>query len=79
MLYGEYDWSESRASHQLIVDVVNRERPGSAELRVIAGSDHHFTRYRSAPAAFDGSEGQKIGAEVAAQMIGWVRGVLRRP
>ena len=79
VLYGEYDWSESLASHQLIVDVVNRERPGSAELQVVPGSDHHFTRYASSQAAFDGTEGQKIGAEVAAQMIGWIRGVLRRP
>ncbi len=51
VLYGEADWYEDRAGHELIVRLVNQNRPGLARLAVIPSLDHHFVQFPSAEAA----------------------------
>lgn len=46
-MFGEYDWFEDPSGADLIGDIVNRERPGSAVVAIIPGLDHHFSRYDS--------------------------------
>jgi pimeloyl-ACP methyl ester carboxylesterase len=68
VLYGEYDWFESRDAAALIAEVVNRQRPGTATLRVIPGVDHHFTRYPNARAAYR-EEGGAVAVDPAIEAI----------
>jgi pimeloyl-ACP methyl ester carboxylesterase len=44
-VYGEYDQFETRRGHELIVEAVNRVRPGSARLIVIPQADHEIDLY----------------------------------
>ena len=71
VLYGEYDWFESRDAAALIVDVVNR-RPGAATLRVVPGVDHHFMRYKNARAAFKETGGVLAAEPVVEHILTWL-------
>jgi dienelactone hydrolase len=72
-LYGEYDWFESRDAVRLIADIVNRERPGTAEFREIPGLNHHFTRFPTAVAAYHERGGVADPAEFVTTVLGWLR------
>ncbi len=48
ILYGEYDWFEDAAGHELIARIVNRNRPGTARFRLIPRMDHHFSVFPTA-------------------------------
>lgn len=52
VVYGEYDQFETRHGHRLIVDTLNRLRPGSAEFLEIPGADHELEIYPSAEDAY---------------------------
>ncbi len=52
MLYGEYDWFEDAAGHEVITRIVDRANPGKARFHVIPQTDHHFMRYPTAEPAF---------------------------
>ncbi len=71
-LYGEYDWFESRAAVSLIADVVNRERPGTAEFAEIPGLNHHFTRYPSRVAAYHEQGGVADPSAFVKVVLGWL-------
>jgi dienelactone hydrolase len=73
--YGEYDWFEDLAAHQLVVDLVNRGAPGRAQLAVLPQTDHHFMRYATPQAAFKGEKGTGIvNADAAVKrMVQWLR------
>jgi pimeloyl-ACP methyl ester carboxylesterase len=71
-MYGEYDWFESRDAVRLIGDVVNRERPGSAEFRELAGLNHHFTRYPSRLAAYHEQGGVADPSEFVRIVLDWL-------
>jgi dienelactone hydrolase len=73
VLYGEYDWFESRDAASTIVEVVNGQRPGTASLQVFPGLDHHFTRFPSAAAAFAGQGGTEHAAPVVESILAWLR------
>ncbi|HET9056954.1 MAG TPA: alpha/beta fold hydrolase [Chitinophagaceae bacterium] len=53
VLYGEYDWIMSRAEQENIIQFLNKKHPGLAELKVIPGMNHHFSKYSSPAEAFD--------------------------
>jgi len=72
VLYGEFDWFESRDAATLIVDVVNRARPGSATLTVVPGLDHHFVRYVSRREAFRETGGTVAADPVVRAMLSWL-------
>lgn len=80
VLYGEYDWFESRDAAALIADIVNRKRPGTAALRVVPGVDHHFMRYPSARAAYREDGGVVAADPVIESILAWLGHLgLRRP
>jgi dienelactone hydrolase len=72
VLFGEYDWFESRDAAATIVDVVNGQRPGTASLQVFPGLDHHFTRFPTAAAAFAGQGGTESAAPVVESVLAWL-------
>jgi pimeloyl-ACP methyl ester carboxylesterase len=51
-VWGEYDWIMSREDHELIVDLVNRKRPGAARLVVVPKMDHFFMTAETMEASF---------------------------
>jgi dienelactone hydrolase len=73
VLYGEYDWFESRDAAQLIADIANRQRPGSGTFRMVPQTDHHFTRYEDPRAAFRGRGGAQNAAPAVEAMLAWLR------
>jgi hypothetical protein len=75
VLHGEYDWYESRDAAALIVEIVNRQRPGAATLRVVPQIDHHFMRYATPRDAFNGSGGIPHADPVVDAILAWLRQV----
>lgn len=71
-IFGELDWYEDRASVDLIGSIVNRETPGRAEVHIIPGLDHHFTRYRSRAAAFSGDGGEPDANAAMEVLLPWL-------
>ncbi len=55
---GEYDWIMSADDLHQLVEVVNRNAPGSAEFVELARTGHTFEHYDSLHAAFAGETGQ---------------------
>jgi len=55
-LHGEYDWIMSRPDFELLVDLVNRNRPGSAEFFELPRTGHTFEHYDSLSSAFEGKQ-----------------------
>jgi dienelactone hydrolase len=72
VLYGELDWFETRDSAALIVDVVNRARPGAATLTVVPGLDHHFVRYANRRDAYRETGGTVAADPVVEAMLAWL-------
>jgi pimeloyl-ACP methyl ester carboxylesterase len=77
VMYGEYDWVEDSAGHQLIADIVNNSNPGSAQFRIIPKTNHHFSEFASKKDAFEEVNGTKNGANVAYLMMQWMNSKLR--
>ena len=73
VLYGEYDWFESRDAAVLIADVVNRKRPGTAQLQVVPGLDHHLARYTNRQDAFRERGGTQHAAPVVEAILAWLK------
>jgi dienelactone hydrolase len=73
VLYGEYDWFESRDAAALIANAVNRKRPGTATLRVIPHVDHHFTKYATLEDAFHERNGAEHAAPAVDAVLAWLR------
>jgi dienelactone hydrolase len=72
-LFGEHDWFENRDAVALIADLVNRQRPGTAQVQVFPGLDHHFTKFPSAGAAFASQGGKESAAPVVEAILAWLR------
>lgn len=73
VLYGEYDWYEDPAGHELIVRLVNRSRAGRGRLKVFPKTDHHFQRFSSPQAAVSGDGGEVAADPVAEEILAWLR------
>jgi pimeloyl-ACP methyl ester carboxylesterase len=52
VFYGQYDQFETRHGHKLIVDTVNKIRPGMARFVELPGADHELEFYASAEDAY---------------------------
>ncbi len=72
VVYGEFDWFESRDAAALIADIVNRKRPGTATLRVVPGLDHHFMRYATPRDAYRESGGVVATDPVVEANLAWL-------
>lgn len=66
-LHGEYDWIMSRGDFELLVELVNHNKPGSAEFVELPHTGHTFEHYASLQSAFDGKQLPFDGA--AAQRV----------
>ena len=75
VLYGEFDWFESRDAAAVIVDVVNRARPGTATLTVVPGVDHHFMRYANRRDAYRETGGAVAADPVVRTMLSWLHSI----
>lgn len=75
VLYGEYDWFESYDAAALIPDIVNRNRPGSASVRVIPKLNHHFTRYATARDAFKEQGGTTDATPAVDAILEWLASI----
>lgn len=73
VLYGEYDWFESRDAAALIAAIVNRKRPGTATLRVIPQLNHHLSKYATREDAFRESGGSEHAAPVVEAILAWMK------
>jgi pimeloyl-ACP methyl ester carboxylesterase len=52
-LHGQYDWIMSQSDVELLVELVNRNVPGSAQFVVLPHTGHTFEHYASLQNAFD--------------------------
>lgn len=73
VVYGEYDQFETRHGHQLIVDTLNRLRPGSAEFVEIPHADHELEIYPSAEEAYAYRGGRAEPRLFLEPAIAWLR------
>jgi pimeloyl-ACP methyl ester carboxylesterase len=71
-VHGEYDWIMTRSDHELIADVVNRVRPGSARFVDIPKTDHHFMVYDTPEQAFH-EQGGRFSSDAVETIVAWVR------
>jgi pimeloyl-ACP methyl ester carboxylesterase len=55
-LHGEYDWIMSRGDFELLVELVNRNKAGSAEFVELPHTGHTFEHYGSLQDAFEGRQ-----------------------
>jgi len=80
VLYGQYDWFESRDAAQLIANIVNDRQPGSATFREIPQTDHHFTQYATPRDAFAEKDGKENAAPAVTAILDWLsRQMFQRP
>lgn len=71
-LHGEYDWFENRDAVSLIADIVNRERPSTAEFKEIPALNHHFTRFPSRLTAYHEQGGVADPSEFVNTVLDWL-------
>jgi dienelactone hydrolase len=72
VLYGQYDWFESRDAAQLIATIVNDRRPGSAMFRELPQLDHHFMQYATPRDAFAEQNGKENAAPAVTAILDWL-------
>ena len=71
--YSSYDQFEPRASHKVIVDAVNRLRPGTATLVPLNGYDHSVWRYPDEFAAYREEGGTRAPEALLEPILAWLR------
>ena len=71
VIFNTFDQFETRAGHALIVDAVNRLRPGTATLVEQPGVGHSNRRFDSLETAYAGEGGEPVWDETAATLADW--------
>lgn len=79
VLYGEYDWFESRDAAQLIASIVNDRQPGSATFKELPQLNHHFMRYASRRDAFREKSGKENAEAAVRPILDWLSQIGARP
>lgn len=75
VVYGSFDQFEPRGTHALIVDIVNRRRPGTATLVGLQGADHDLVFYPNVLAAYAREGGEQRPEAFLGPAIEWLRRV----
>ena len=75
IVWGEYDWIMSREDQVLIVDTVNANAPGKAQLLTVPRMDHSFSTHGTAKAAFDRMGAGDYPQAAAAEILHFIRAV----
>ena len=78
VIHGEYDQFEPEHGHRLIVDTVNKLRPGSATFIRIPKADHNIDVYPSADDAYADRNGTPRRDLLAQPIIEWARKMTAR-
>jgi hypothetical protein len=63
----------SREDHEMIADIVNRRRPGSARFVAIPKMDHLFYKHESMEKSFKENASGTFDPSVTALMVGWLK------
>lgn len=72
VIFNEFDQFETRHGHELIVDTVNRVRPGTGSFVARPGIGHSDNRYNTIEDAYVFENGQPAWQEAAAIMLNWL-------
>lgn len=73
VVYGEYDWFESRDAASLIARIVNATSPGRGTFVEIPRMNHHFSEFRTTADAFTETNG-KVNPDPAVKvMLKWLQ------
>jgi pimeloyl-ACP methyl ester carboxylesterase len=78
VLHGEYDQFEPEHGHRLIVDTVNKLRPGSATFINIPKADHSIDVYASAEDAYANRNGTRSRELLARPIVAWAKRITAR-
>jgi hypothetical protein len=73
VVYGEHDHIMSREDHEMIADIVNRRRPGSARFVAIPKMDHLYHKHDSMEQSFKDYASGTFDPSVVALMVGWMK------
>lgn len=73
VFYAEFDQFEPQQSHEVIVDIVNRLRPGTARLVVLNRIDHSLRRFPDKFAAYREEGGEPGREAMLVPMIAWLK------
>ncbi|TQV71815.1 PDZ domain-containing protein [Exilibacterium tricleocarpae] len=74
VVFNEFDQYESRHGHKMIVDMINRWRPGSATYVEQEKTGHSNWRFATIEAAYADTEGVAAPEFIAAQYVHWLKG-----
>ena len=78
VIHGEYDQFEPRHGHELIVETVNKLRPGTATFIDVPKADHEIEFYASADDAYAYRNPTVRNEEFVGQLMSWVKKVTSR-
>lgn len=73
VVFNEFDQYETLHGHKLIVDTVNRLRPGSGTFVEQKGVDHNDTRFPTIEAAYNDEGGTPVPESTANVVLGWLK------
>lgn len=75
VIFNEFEQFEARHGHKLIVDMVNRLRPGTATLKEQAGIGHSNYRYATIEDAYAFRDGDPAWQQTVRVLTDWFRSV----
>ena len=78
VIHGEYDQFEPEHGHRLIVDTLNKLRPGSATYIEIPKADHSIDIYANAEDAYANRNGKRSPELLAQPIIDWAKRITAR-
>lgn len=73
VVYGEFDQFERRHGHELVAEMVNRERPGTARFAMLPRTGHSARMYPSAEDAASWRMGHPVSELVLRPLLEWLR------
>ena len=77
VLYGEYDFHMSRRDHEMITEIVNRKRPGSARLVIFPRMDHLLFVHESLEKSFRDYWAGKYDESLTTVIVEWLHQTAR--
>lgn len=73
VVYGEFDQFEERHGHKMIVDMVNRLRPGTADYLELSRVDHSYWVYPTATDAYADEYGVAVPELLVSPLLAWLK------
>lgn len=76
VVFNQFDQFETEHGHKMIVEQLNKLRPGSAEYTVLAQTGHSFYRYSDIEKAYLWQGGQAVAHNYTLHLLNWLSRVL---